>query len=224
MLTKTEKLFSILFVFIVLAELISGSLESLSQLHYIAKPAIVISLITYVVFKGTIENATIKRLTISALVLSVIGDILLMFVDNSPHFFTAGLAAFLLAHVVYIITFLKHRNTKRSIIAFAAILLVYAALLFYLIKDNLGAMLIPVILYMLVILSMAVSAYKRKGNVSTLSYNLVFIGALCFMLSDSLLALNKFYNPLPLSNISIMLTYASAQYLIVFGIIKNKTS
>ena len=73
---------------------------------------------------------------------------------------------------------------------------------------------------MLVILSMSTAAYLRKGTISKLSYTLVFLGALFFMLSDSILALNKFYEPLAYSNISIMLTYAIAQYLIIFGILK----
>ena len=59
-----------------------------------------------------------------------------------------------------------------------------------------------------------------KGMVNQTSYNLVFIGAIFFMLSDSILAANKFYQPIPLSNISIMVTYALAQYLIVLGILK----
>ena len=62
----------------------------------------------------------------------------------------------------------------------------------------------------------------RKGIVNSSSYNLVFIGAIFFMISDSILALNKFYQPIPFSNISIMLTYALAQYLIVLGILKLK--
>lgn len=95
-------------------------------------------------------------------------------------------------------------------------------MLFYVMFDGLGDMLYPVTVYMLVILTMAVTAFLRQGKVLPISYTLVFLGALLFMLSDSILALNKFYKPLPLSNISIMLTYALAQYFIVLGLLKNK--
>jgi hypothetical protein len=44
-----------------------------------------------------------------------------------------------------------------------------------------------------------------------------FTGALFFMLSDSLLAINKFYRPFPLAGFLIMLSYIVAQYLIVIG-------
>lgn len=223
MLSKTEKQFSILFFIIVLIELATGSTESLKTVHYIAKPAIVISLIFLFLKTSESLSKPIKNLTILALVFSVLGDILLMFVDKSPHFFTLGLVAFLTAHVMYVLVFLKHRNKQKSPIGFISVLLVYAASLFYFLNGNLGDMFIPVIIYMLVILSMATAAYLRKDKVNILSYGLVFLGALLFMVSDSILALNKFYAPLNYSDFSIMITYALAQYLIVIGILKLKT-
>jgi len=42
------------------------------------------------------------------------------------------------------------------------------------------------------------------------------------MISDSLLAINKFMQPLPLSGLAIMLTYLLAQYLIVEGVLKHE--
>ena len=220
MFTNTEKQFSILFFIIVLIELLTGNSESLQTVHYIAKPAIVISLIFLFVKTSQTLPKVIKKLTLLALIFSLLGDVLLMFVDKSEHFFTLGLVAFLTAHVMYVLVFLKHRNTKKSPFGFIALLLIYAACLFNFLKDGLGDMLIPVIVYMVIILAMATTAYLRKGNVNILSYGLVFLGAIFFMASDSILALNKFYQPIPLSNISIMITYAIAQYLIVIGILK----
>ena len=219
-LTTTEKQFSILFFIIVLFELITGSAEILQTAHYIAKPAIVISLIVLFAKTSVSLSKSIKTFTLLALVFSLLGDVLLMFVDQSPQYFTFGLIAFLLAHMMYIVVFLKHRNPSKSVMGFLIMLLVYASGLFYLLKDGLGEMLVPVIIYMLVILGMATSAFLRKGSVNPLSFKLVFIGALLFIVSDSILALNKFYQPIPLSNISIMVTYALAQYLIVIGILK----
>jgi len=101
------------------------------------------------------------------------------------------------------------------------LLLVYAIGLFYFLKDGLGDLFIPVIIYMLVILMMVTTAFLREGSVTKNSYILVFLGAAFFITSDSLLALNKFYNPLPLSGIWIMTTYAIAQFLIVLGLKKQ---
>jgi uncharacterized membrane protein YhhN len=46
-----------------------------------------------------------------------------------------------------------------------------------------------------------------------------FDRAVLFVSSDSLVAFNKFYNPLVLSSFIIMITYLIAQYLIVSGIL-----
>ncbi|WP_282044096.1 lysoplasmalogenase [Winogradskyella flava] len=219
-LSNTEKSFSILFTILVLFELITGNIESLQVGHFITKPAIVASLMFLFIKTSGHLSKSIINLTLLALFFSLLGDTLLMFVDYSPHIFTIGLVAFLIAHVMYILVFLKHRNTRASPLGFIVILLLYASGLFFLLKDGLGDMLIPVIIYMIVILSMATSAFLRQGNVNLLSFKLVFIGAIFFMISDSILALNKFYQPIPISNVSIMITYALAQYLIVLGIIK----
>jgi uncharacterized membrane protein YhhN len=220
MLTKKEKQFSVLFFIIVLIELVTGSFETLQYSHFIAKPAIVISLIFLFINTGKHLSKSIFNKTLAALIFSLLGDILLMFVHTSPHFFTVGLVAFLIAHVFYILAFMPHKNSKKSPLGFIIGLIVYAVFLFYILRDGLGSMLIPVIIYMLVILTMATTAYLRKNSVSELSYKLVFVGAIMFMISDSILAINKFHEPLPISNISIMITYALAQYLIVLGILK----
>lgn len=221
MLTKSEKTFSLIFSFIVLAELISSTILTLSTLHYIAKPAIVISLLVFFWMHSKTANPMLRYLVILALLFSLIGDTLLMFIEKSPHYFLFGLVSFLLAHVMYVLVFWKDRNSTLKPIGFVLILLVYGFGLFYLLKDGLKEMLIPVIVYMLVILSMATAAFLRRGNVPKTSYLFVFLGAVLFMISDSILALNKFYQPLPYSNISIMLTYALAQYCIIIGLLKS---
>jgi len=221
MLTKTEKSFSVLFFIIVIVELVFGSTESLSQLHYFSKPLILIALIVFFYKQSKHLNKSIRVITLLALMFSLIGDVLLMFVNKSANFFMSGLVAFLIAHIMYILVFYKSRNKTANKLPIIVILLIYASGLFYFLIDGLGEMLIPVLLYLLVILTMATTAFIRKRSNKD-SYKLVFIGAVFFMISDSLLALNKFYEPLPFSNISIILTYALAQYLIVLGILKQK--
>ena len=223
MLTKTiNKKFTAVFAIILILELMATNTNSFSVMHYITKPAIVISLIIFFMSEGKHLDAFTKRFTILALAFSVIGDILLMFVEKSPHFFTFGLAAFLLTHIMYVLVFLKKRNKAIKPIGIIILLLVYGGILFYTINSNLAEMLIPVFVYMLIILTMATTAYWRKGEVNLSSFNWVFFGAIFFMLSDSLLAVNKFHTPLAYSEISIILTYAIAQYFIVLGLLKQQ--
>lgn len=224
MLSASEKRFSILFIAIVITELICGSISSLVYLHYAFKPAIVLSLLIYFWTQSKTISRTLRYLITAALLCSLLGDILLMFVDAGAHYFLFGLVAFLIAHILYVIAFLKHRNRSIQPFGFIALLLVYASGLFYLLKDGLNEMLVPVLVYMVVILSMSTSAFLRRGNVPSQSYLFVFTGAILFMVSDSILALNKFYMPLAYSNISIMITYALAQYAIVRGLLKLSQS
>ncbi|MFL0353679.1 lysoplasmalogenase [Xanthomarina sp. GH4-25] len=222
MLTKTEKSFAILFIFLLILEIATSSYESISNLNYIAKPAILISLIIFFWTQSSNLEIKLKTMILLALVFSLLGDILLMFVSQSANYFIGGLVAFLTAHIFYVLVFLKHRNTSKNSIVFIGSLLAYGVLIFYILRDSLGNMLIPVILYMLVIFAMATAAFLRKGQVVKTSFTLVFIGAILFMISDSILALNKFYQPLPFTNFSIMFTYSFAQLFIVFGLLKQR--
>lgn len=222
MFTNSEKIFSLLFFMIVVLELICGSVESLATYHYITKPSILIALILFFWTQSAALHKSIRLMTLLALVFSLLGDVLLMFVDQSANYFMLGLIVFLIAHIFYIAVFLKHRDKNKQPLWFGLLLLMYGIGIFYGLKDGLGEMLIPVLIYMLVILTMAITAFWRNNSVGKWSYVLVFFGALFFMMSDSLLAINKFYTSLPLSNISIMLTYALAQFFIVFGILKAR--
>ncbi|WP_250434343.1 lysoplasmalogenase [Hanstruepera flava] len=219
MLTKIEKLFAALFCILLCFEMITAEYHSF--LHYFAKPSLLIALLVFYYTQSKPIPLALKRLTIGALFFSLLGDIALMFVNQSAHFFTAGLASFLIAHILYIFVFLKARNRSKSPWLFTSILLVYGVGLFWLLKDNLEAMLLPVFLYMLVILTMATTAFLREGRVPKISFYFVLLGAILFLISDSLLAVNKFYTPLAFSNISIMFTYAFAQLFIVFGLLKQ---
>jgi uncharacterized membrane protein YhhN len=68
---------------------------------------------------------------------------------------------------------------------------------------------------------MAIQALLRYGYTTSRSFTLIFTGALFFMLSDSLLAINKFMTPLHLASLAVMTTYIIAQYLIVEGFISH---
>ena len=183
-LTKTEKYFTILFLIIVLLELFSESILKVLPIDFKPKPLILLSLIFFFIKQSYLLNTTTKLFMIFALVFSLTGDVLLMFVENSPNFFLGGLVSFLIAHIIYIKVFTDKKNSKNSFLGISTILLIYAIGMFYLLKKGLGDMLIPVIIYMLIILSMAIAAWIRKGAVSSLSHILVFIGAILFVVSD----------------------------------------
>lgn len=221
-LTKFEKSFTALFFVIVMIELFSNTISALSSFHNVAKPLILFSLILFFYLEGKHLEAKTRTIMLVALVFSLIGDVLLMFDHVSMNYFLAGLISFLVAHIMYIIVFLQKKNAFKKPVPLIVVLLIYVLGLFYILFDRLGTMLIPVIAYILVILTMTITASLRKGTVPNLSYSLVLVGALLFVVSDSFIAVNKFYNEISSSHLIIMSTYALAQYCIVMGILKQR--
>jgi len=155
---------------------------------------------------------------------SFVGDVLLMF--NGANFFMFGLLAFLVAHVVYIkvtVGFLPGDLTVKMISS-AFPFVVFFGILMYLIYPNLGEMLIPVVVYGITIStfgSVALLNYRSEKSTENLW---LFIGAVIFILSDSLIALNKFYKPNEIYGVAIMITYILAQFLICKALIVKTNS
>lgn len=209
-----------LYVLLVTFDLACG-FEALESFRLISKPLLLISLLAYFIIHAKTNRNTTFYLMLGALFCSLLGDVFLLFENRSGIFFILGLGSFLIAHVLFALTFIKkwNTNTPTNFWWIALLLLSYGILLFVILKDNLGALKVPVILYIMGILAMVITAYRRKGNVPKSSFNLVFIGALFFVLSDSVLAIDKFMVAIPLSHIIVMGTYATAQYLITKGIL-----
>lgn len=157
---------------------------------------------------------------LAALLFSWAGDIFLDIPNNEQLFFIAGLLSFLLAHVMYLTAFLKTPGENALAGKKWLLLLpvtVYGAVLISLLYKDLGIMKIPVILYTIVILSMLTGAVNLMYKVSTRSYLLILSGAILFVISDSLIAVNRFALQFNFAGASIMITYILAQYLIVSG-------
>ena len=218
----TPRKFLLAFVVLSLIELISNYLrDSVPLLHYLVKPAILIALSIYFWQESSeIKQANRKRiLTMQvALFFACLGDVLLML--DGPMYFQLGLGSFLLMQIGYIIVFWT--GSFRGIaMQRAIIILVFGITLFTWIRPNLGGLLIPVFVYMLTITTMVLTTLNRENKVSNDSFQWVFVGAALFMISDSLIAIEKFATTVPLREILVMLTYMAGQYLIVEGLLKE---
>ena len=156
---------------------------------------------------------------VGALVLSTVGDILLIF-EGRP-FFILGLLSFLLAHLLYIFIFRsKVGAIKRdafSVICTLFILVYYVSFMCFL-WPHLGAMRIPVLAYAFVISGMLWMALQLLRSTSSFRWHIV-LGALFFVVSDSLLSIQLFYSSFELAHFYVMLTYLLAQFLLVYGIL-----
>ncbi|MDR7128813.1 putative membrane protein YhhN [Algoriphagus sp. 4150] len=219
---KKNILWLYLFLFATLTD-IAFIIELKQDLRFYSKPLILLGLIGYFYrITKPISSTLLAKSILGALIFSLIGDILLLW----DHLFIYGIGAFLLAHICYIIGFKVAQKAPESILnvnfvkTFFINLPIYflAAFTFYMINPNLGVLKIPVIVYIIVIVSMLTTARERFGKCNTASFWQVFIGACLFFISDGFIALDRFYQPIPDAGIIIMGTYAIAQLMIVMGI------
>jgi alkylglycerol monooxygenase len=156
---------------------------------------------------------------LAALLGSLAGDVFLMF----PGFFMPGLVAFLLAHLAYIALLRQDAPLFASPRAWLGVgalaLLVYAVLWTGGLPTGLRA---PVAAYVLAIAAMAALAIGRSQVLCHRAARLVALGALCFMVSDATLAINRFVTPLPHSAVWVLASYYAAQCLIVMGWLRGQ--
>lgn len=194
----------------------------LQVLHWAAKPMLVIFLASY--YRQNVFP--LNKTFFLALSCCWVGDILLMVDQFHNLFFLFGLSSFLVAHVLLIFSYRQfsfpdngQNSTLRVRLSFF-ILLIGSGLVTIL-YPTLGALKIPVMVYTVVLALMVLQAIFRLGRTSATSFWLVFTGAVFFLLSDSLLAINRFYQPIFYAGVWIMLTYMAALYLIVKGVVAH---
>ena len=223
-------------LFVVLAIEILGEilfvLNGIPHLVYFFKPLLMPLLILW--YLKSVEKPL--KIIIYALVFSFFGDVFLMFLMSFPdkeYFFLAGLASFLVAHVLYIVLFVKYINkakksilTRKPYLVFPFVLYGISLLMYLYSAANSKfiEMQIPVIVYAAVIMFMVIAAIARYERVLQKSFAWVLVGALLFMFSDTLIALNNFSeiftNKKYIAKFFIMSLYVIGQYLITAGIVE----
>ncbi|MGE0100482.1 MAG: lysoplasmalogenase family protein [Hydrogenophaga sp.] len=192
------------------------------ELHRVFKPLAM--LVAMAVVLGHARGAGgLKRasgLLLGALTLCLAGDTFLMF----PGYFIPGLVSFLLAHLIYIALFRQEVPWFPSRRALVATLGFGLAMFVFLwqggLPTTLGA---PVAAYVLVIALMAAQAIGRASVLRSPAAIGVAVGAGFFMLSDTLLAINRFVSPLPMSQVWVLSTYYVAQVLIVRNMLRSES-
>jgi uncharacterized membrane protein YhhN len=151
---------------------------------------------------------------IAGLLCSVAGDVFLMLPSDQ---FVAGLISFLIAHLLYIVAFTFGRPFRFppwSLVLFA----LYGVFIYSLLYPHLGDMKIPVFIYVMVILVMGWRAWERWTGTRMKTALFAFFGALLFIISDSILAVNKFREHFEIARALSLTTYFSAQWLIALSV------
>jgi uncharacterized membrane protein YhhN len=218
-----KKISLYLFIVASVGEILS-EIIALPYLHQVCKSLIMITLGIYYLSHAEFRSAAVWL----AIFCSLAGDVLLMFEAGDPKFFMIGLAAFLMAHIFYILSYRQHqdKSLEKSLkgiqkIRFSFPIVLAGSGLIVVLYPSLGALKIPVVVYALVLIIMVLNSVFRYGRTSNVSFGLVFLGSILFMFSDSVLAINKFFKPVPGAGFWIMSTYILAQFLIIHGLVKH---
>ncbi len=190
---------------------IATSAAGLVELRHVFKPLTILIAMLFVAKSARFTGARGNFFTflLAALACSLAGDVFLMF----PGHFMAGLVSFMVAHLFYIVLFRQGVGwfpSRPALMATLAVgVLVYAALWASLppaLRGPLGA-------YMVVIALMVAQALGRVTVLRDKASLWVAMGACFFMLSDTLLATNRFAIALPMAQTLVLSTYYTAQIL-----------
>jgi uncharacterized membrane protein YhhN len=211
----------VLYTLLLLAD-IGCFISGWHQARFVTKSLLMPALLLFLLVNAPRPLSLLPYLLIAALGFSWLGDLLLLWEASDPLFFIAGLSAFLLAHIFYSICFEKMRRVTGTFIWWPGIpLLVYFVALLLLLTPYLDALAWPVRIYGFCITLMGFLAWQLKLAWKSREGNLLLWGAFLFIFSDSLLAINKFYQSFALAGPLVMLTYGLAQLLIVMALLRR---
>jgi uncharacterized membrane protein YhhN len=186
-----------------------------TRIEQVAKPLVMVALAALALTMGAADH-TAGRLVLMALFFSLVGDIFLL--RKATVDFFGGLLAFLLAHLAYVFAFLLlgfqqwwalfglvvavllGLTSGRRIVRSAA-------------RQEGAALGAGVTAYLLVISAMVITA-------SGTGRPLVRLGALTFMISDTVLGLDRFVGPRANARMVVIVTYHLGQVLMVIGALR----
>lgn len=225
MFTDLKK-FSLLFFALVAAQLVIEWFN-LEYARYVLKPSFMILLFVYHVLNAKGDRSYFSRMMRVGFLFSLLGDVALMFDEKWPIFFIVGLGAFLIGHVGYALAFINSirlapgqvstQSWLGSIIPFT----LFSGVFFMMMKDDIVAqdpnLLIPVFAYTVVITLMGITASLRNGLTGTKDFTWILIGGVLFIISDVVIAVNKFMVDFAHDSVLNMSLYLTGQYFLAIG-------
>jgi uncharacterized membrane protein YhhN len=187
---------------------------------YLCKPLTVLFIIALALLIRTPVSERYRRLILGGLFFSLAGDIFLMLPADR---FIAGLVSFLVAHLFYILAFRIGRPFSLHLYLVLP-LMVFGGLIYWVLFPNLGVLKFPVLAYVLVIMVMGWQALERWVTARNMAALMAVFGALLFILSDTILAMDRFRESFVLARALTLGTYFPAQWLLALSIGKWEKS
>jgi len=181
---------------------------------YVFKPLTMLFIILLAILLKRPGDSLYKYAIIAGLLCSFAGDIFLMLPSDK---FIPGLVSFLIAHLFYITAFVPRTGVDFSYWPLAPFVL-YGIVTFRILSPHLGKMRVPVVVYMLVILTMGWQAWERLVRTGQTGALLAAVGAVLFIVSDTSLAMNRFRSQFHNAQVLTLGTYFAAQWFIALSV------
>lgn len=192
-------------------------------LEYIFKPATMVAVIVAtLLIPGIAQDVWQARWFVVGFCFSLLGDVFLML--PQPRLFLFGLGAFLLAHVCYIIglnpTFPPALALLLIVPIGGAVGWVEWRVIGALRASNHSSMVMPVIGYGIAMTLMVLSAWATlfRADWNGERQAFVILGAMSFLVSDALLAWDRFVKPFRAAKLAIIVTYHLGQIALAMSI------
>ena len=183
-------------------------------LIYVFKPLTTILILTAAILPATVLTDPYAGAIVLGLLFSLIGDIWLMLPGGH---FLRGLISFLLAHLFYCYAFLAGGATSAFPWPVLVLAVIGAAVLGYLWSALPTRLRGAVSIYVAVIVAMAGLAGERaiiRFSIGALS---AAVGALLFLTSDVILAIDRFRRPFRLASAAVLASYFAGQLMIALS-------
>ena len=190
----------------------------LPWLAFVFKPLTTVLILLHAAGRGAAQPVQ-RRWVLAGLVLSLGGDVALLWPREG---FLPGLVSFLLAHLAYLWAFTRGHRLAAWWPAFAGYAAVAGGILLLLWPGVPAPLRVPVLAYVLCLAGMAAQAAVLWRAGVPRGAVLAAGGAL-FVLSDALLATNKFMAPLPAASLWILAPYWAAQWCIASWLAPRST-
>ncbi len=217
----TREILDLVLVLLVVASAttcIAAHYRNRQRLFWISKP-LTLGFVLLLASQPSLSTSSIYQgLLVTGLVFSLAGDVFLMLPSDR---FVAGLASFFVGHVFYVAAFAADAGPASAFVREPLLLLAMLAAsagLYAYLWSGLGDMKLPVAVYGVGIAAMAWQATARWNETEQFGALLACSGALLFVVSDSVLAVNRFRRSFGAAQAVVLGTYFSAQCLIALSI------
>ncbi len=198
--------------------IVGAYVGDLRWLHLIFKPLTTLLIVALALSFASAESGY-RRAIVIGLLLSTLGDVFLML---SPNWFVHGLASFLLAHLAYLVAFTRRARLGITWWPFVAYAVVAGAVLAILWPSLPAQLQVPVVIYVMVLAGMAAQAaavWKHRREHATA---LAALGGGVFVLSDAVLAIDRFAAPFAAAGFVVLACYWLAQILIALSVERDQ--